>query len=73
MDPQRVKEVYERLSLLDDRLGHKLRHRGGGPGRLSIDQLEDRVRDLADYTLEMRTLLSELIESIAARPGGEKS
>ena len=28
MDPQRVKDVYERLELLDDRLGHRLRARG---------------------------------------------
>ncbi len=68
MDPQRLKEVYERLELLDDRLGHKLRHRGSVPGRLSLEQLEDRVRDLTTYTTEMRDLVRELIQAIAARP-----
>lgn len=69
MDPQRVKEVYERLEALDDRLGHRLRNRGGGPGRLSLEQLEDRVRDLTAYTTELRELVRDLIQAIAARPG----
>lgn len=68
MDPQRVKEVYERIELLEDRLGHRLRHRGAGPGRLSIDQLEDRLRDLTTYTSELRELVRDLIQAIAARP-----
>ncbi len=67
MDPQRVKEVYDRIELLEDRLGHKLRHRGVVPGRLSVDQLEDRVRDLTSYTVELRELVRDLIQAIAAR------
>jgi len=69
MDAQQIKEVYERLELLDDRLGHRLRHRGGGPGRLSLDQLEDRVRDLTAFSTELRDLVRDLIQAIAARPG----
>ena len=69
MDPQRVKEVYERLEALDDRLGHRLRNRGGGPGRLSLEQVEDRLRDLTAYTTELRDLVRDLIQAIAARPG----
>lgn len=68
MDPQRVKDVYERIESLDDRLGHRLRHRGGGPGRLSLEQLEDRVRDLTGYTIELRELVRDLIQAIAAPP-----
>jgi hypothetical protein len=68
MDPQRLKDVYERLDLLDDRLGHRLRHRGAGPARLTLEQLEDRVRDLTTYTTELRELVSDLIQAIAARP-----
>ncbi|MCB1007573.1 MAG: hypothetical protein KDB94_01630 [Acidobacteria bacterium] len=68
MDPQRVKEVYERLEILEDRLGYKLRHRGSVPGRLSVDQLEDRVHDLTSYTVELRELVRDLIQAIAARP-----
>ena len=69
MDPQRVKEVYERREALDDRLGHRLRNRGGGPGRLSLEQVEDRMRDLTAYTTELRDLVRDLIQAIAARPG----
>ena len=48
MDPQRLKDVFERLEALDDRLGHRLRARGG-PSRGSLEQVEDRVRDLARF------------------------
>jgi hypothetical protein len=67
MDPQRMKEVYERLELLDDRLGHRLRGRGG-PSRASAEQIEDRLRDLVDYTSELRALVRDLVVAIGARP-----
>jgi hypothetical protein len=67
MDPQRVKDVYERLESLDDRLGHRIRSRGGA-SRGSLDQVEDRLRDLVAYTSELRDLVKELVEAIAARP-----
>jgi hypothetical protein len=70
MDPQRMKEVYERLELLDDRLGHKLRHRASGPSRLTLEQLEDRVRDLVEYSSDLRALVRDLVQAIAAKPGG---
>ncbi len=68
MDPQKVKEVYERLELLDDRIGYRLRHRSSG--RMSLEQLEDRFRDLSDYTTELRELVRDLIQALAARPSG---
>jgi hypothetical protein len=68
MDPNRLREVYERLEILDDRLGHKLRNRGAGPGRLSLEQLEDRVRDLTTYASDLRDLVRDLIQAIAAKP-----
>jgi hypothetical protein len=67
MDPQRMKEVYERLEGLDDRLGHRLRGRGG-PARATAEQLEDRLRDLVDYTSELRELVRDLIVAIGSRP-----
>ncbi len=69
MDVQKIKDVYDRLELLDDRLGHRLRNRGGGPGRLSLDQLEDRVRDLTTFSTELRDLVRDLIQAIAAKSG----
>lgn len=71
MDPQKMKEVYERLEQLDDRLGHKLRGRGG-PSRLSTEQLEDRMRDLAQYTTELRDIVRELVLVFARPPGGAR-
>lgn len=67
MDPQRVKDVYERLELLDDRLGHRLRARGG-PARATPEQLEEKVRDLAEFASELRTLVKDLIVALTARP-----
>ena len=67
MDPQRVKEVYERLEALDDRLGHRLRSRGG-PSRATIEQIEDRMKDLVDYSCELRELVRDLIVALSTRP-----
>lgn len=67
MDPQRVKEVYERLELLDDRLGYRLRARGG-PARATPEQLEEKVRDLSEYASELRSLVKDLIVALTARP-----
>jgi hypothetical protein len=67
MDPQRVKDVYERLELLDDRLGHRLRARGG-PARATPEQLEEKVRDLSEFASELRTLVKDLIVALTARP-----
>ena len=67
MDPQRVKDVYERLELLDDRLGHRLRARGG-PARATPEQIEEKVRDLAEFASELRALVKDLIVALTARP-----
>ena len=67
MDPQRVKDVYERLELLDDRLGHRLRARGG-PARATPEQLDEKVRDLSEFASELRTLVKDLIVALTVRP-----
>lgn len=67
MDPQRLKDVYERLEVLDDRLGHRMRARGG-PSRATTEQLEEKVRDLAEYASELRQLVRDLIVAISSRP-----
>jgi hypothetical protein len=64
MDPQKLKDVYDRIEALDDRLGHRLRARVG-PARLSQEQLEDRLRDLISYTSELRELVRDLVLSFA--------
>jgi hypothetical protein len=70
MNPDKLKEVYERLESLDDRLGHKLRARGGA-SRATLEQLEDRVRDLTTYTSELRELVSDLVLAFASKPAAK--
>lgn len=67
MDPRRFKEAYERLRALDEGHTYDVRPR---PTRspLSTGQLEERYRDLARYTIELREILEELFQAIAARP-----
>lgn len=71
MDPQRMKEAYERLRLLDERLTYKVR-----PGRSralpplhhsSSERLEEQLRDLAEYTVELREVVEELFLALASR------
>jgi len=69
MDAQRLKDAYQRMQSLDDRLTHKVKPRtGGGLVRPSPDQLEQGLRDLAAYTVELKEIVEELILAIAGRP-----
>ena len=71
MDPQKIKDVFDRLELLDERMTHRVRPRPGGAlMRLSTEQLEEKLRDLAAYTVELRELVKELVVAIAAKAGG---
>jgi hypothetical protein len=72
MDAQRLKDAYQRLQSLDDRLTHKVRPRPGGPlVRPSPDHLEQALRELATYTVELKEIVEELFLAIAAaRPKG---
>lgn len=73
MDPQRLKAAYQKLDLLDERLTHKVRPRtGGGFSRPGIDQVEERLRDLAQYTVELKEVVHDLFVAIASKPGASK-
>lgn len=70
MDPQRLKAAYQKLEALDDRMTHKVRPRaGGGYSRPGVDQLEERLRDLAGYTVELKEVVHDLFVAIASKPG----
>ncbi len=72
MDPERFRAAYRRLQSLDERLTYKLRPRSRASlSRPRHEELDDRVKDLADYTIEMKEILDELFQAIAASPGGE--
>jgi hypothetical protein len=75
VDPNRLKQAYAKLRSLDERMTHKVRPRtGGGLTRASTDQLEERHRELAQYTIELKEVVQELILAVGSRPkppGGE--
>lgn len=67
MDPQKMKEAYQKLQLLDERLTHRVRPRGG-LSRPGVEQIEQGLRDLAEYTIELKEVVEQLFVAIAARP-----
>ena len=68
MDADRFKEAHEQLQALDDRLTYKVRpRRGGSMGRPTLEQLEERHRDLAEYAIGMREVLEELFVAISTK------
>jgi len=71
MDPQRMKDAYEKLQSLDDRMTHKIRPRSSlSAARGNPEQIEAAMRDLANYTLELKEVVQELFLAIAGRPQG---
>jgi hypothetical protein len=68
MDPQRLRDAYQKLQSLDERLTHKVRPRSGGTlVRPSPEHLEVALRDLASYTVELKEVVEELFLAIAGR------
>jgi hypothetical protein len=69
MDPQKLKDAYYKLQSLDDRLTWRVRPRSGGPlVRPSAEHLEQGLRELATYTVELKEILDQLFQAIASRP-----
>ncbi len=69
MDAKRFKEAYEKLELLDDRLTYKVRPRSSATlSHVTPEQLEERHRDLANYTIELKEILQELFQAISGQP-----
>ena len=72
MDPKRFKEAYAKLEVLDDRLTYKIRSRSTkGRYSPSLEQVDERLRDLAEYTLELKDVVREMMLSIAAKSSEE--
>ncbi len=73
MDPDRFRAAFQRLQSLDERLAHKVRPRSHTTlSRTTPEQLEGRVRDLADYTLELKGIIDDMFQAIAAAPPAAK-
>jgi len=67
MDPARFRAVYERLQALDESSTFKVRPKVT-LHRPTVEELDARARDLASYTIELREIVTELMEAIAAKP-----
>lgn len=67
MDPARFKEAYERLLYLDERLTYKVRRKGSfhSPG---VDEVDQALRDLGEYTVELKEVMRELFLAIGSKP-----
>ncbi len=68
MDPNRLKEAYQRLEALDDRLTFKIRPRTGSMISPTVDHVDGKLRDLATYTLELKDILREFMLAFARPP-----
>lgn len=68
MDPNRLKEAYQQLEALDDRLSYKIRPKSSGMISPTIEQLDAKLRDLASFTLELKDILREFILAFAKKP-----
>jgi len=67
MDTNRLKEAYQQLEALDDRLSYKLRSRSTLVSP-TTEQLDARLKDVASYTLELKDILREFMLAFA-KPG----
>jgi hypothetical protein len=67
MDPKRMKAAYQQLEALEERLAYKVRPR---PTNISpsVDQVDAKLKDLANFTLELKDIVREFMLSFATRP-----
>lgn len=69
MDPKRFRDTYGRLQALDDRLTHRIRRRGRGTLRApTLEEVDEGLRDLGEYTVELKEILRELFLAIGSKP-----
>ena len=67
MDPDRFRAVYERLQSLNEISTYKVRPKVS-LHRPSLEELDQRGRDLAAYTVELQEIVTQLMQAIAAKP-----
>lgn len=72
MDPKRFKDAYDRLQYLDDNLTYKVRRHGRT--RLhspSLEEVDDALKTLGDFTTELKDVVRELFLAIGSKPKTE--
>jgi hypothetical protein len=63
MNREKLRELREHLEFVDDRYTHRLRGGGGSSlVRAGTDELEKRQRELAEYAIELKGALQQLLE-----------
>jgi len=68
MDPNRLKEAYQKIESLDDRLSYKIRPQSSFMSSPTTDQLDAKLKDLAHFSLELKDILREVILAFAKKP-----
>jgi len=63
-----MKAAYHKLQALDERLTYRVRPRSGGYSRPGIDQVDEHLRHVAEYTVELKEVVEDLFRAIAAKP-----
>ena len=71
MDPNRFKEAFAKLEVLDDRLSYKVRSKSIQNRSSEPEKLDERVRDVAEMVLELKDVVRELMLAIAGKPGSK--
>lgn len=66
MDPQKMKEAYQKLESLDERLTYKIRSRGTTV-QPTTDQLNNKLNEVATYTIELKEILHDFMLAFATR------
>lgn len=69
MDREKVRELREHLDFVDDRLTHRLRSSGASLVRPGPEEIERRQRDLADYAIELKEVLRQLLHALEPGAG----
>ncbi len=65
MDPKRLKEAYQQLEALEDRLAYKIRPRSSMVSSPTNEQLDKKLADIASFTLELKDILREFMLAFA--------
>ena len=71
MDANRFKEAFAKLEVLDDRLTYKVRSKSIQNRSSENERLDERVRDVAEYVLELNDIVRELMLAIAGKPASK--
>jgi hypothetical protein len=62
LNREKLRELREHLDFVDDRYTHRLRPAGSSLVRPGPEELERRQRELAEYAIELKDAMQQLLE-----------